>query len=142
MTPQGYQDEIKALRERNEFLEARLAALEDTGLDPLLPRRWGLTRLEAMLTSFLADRAVASYEAILNRLYGDEGPESHTLCVMVCRIRQKLRDRDIIILNRRGFGYEMPTESRRIVREAREKVAERHRNWRAAVEDRLIDRTS
>lgn len=108
--------ELAALRERNEWLEERVAYLERQ-LVPLLalPLEWGLTVHEARLVSALWARSECTKDQLMAALYRDHGrdePMEKIVDVFVCKARAKLRRFGAGIITRWGHGYALDAAGR------------------------------
>lgn len=118
--------ELAALRERNEFLEERVAFLE-RALVPViaLPLEWRLTPTEARLVSALYGRLECSKDQLLAAMYRNDGrdePEIKIVDVLVCKSRAKMKRYGARILTRWGHGYALDAAARTAIDKLNGKV--------------------
>lgn len=69
--------------------------------------QFSFTKVEARLFCILknATTSVCTTDYIMRSLYGDDGPDSKIISVLVCRMRNKLRSRSYNIITHRGVGF-------------------------------------
>lgn len=118
--------ELAALRERNEWLEERVAFLERL-LVPVvaLPLEWALTPNEARLVSALYGRSECSKDQIMAALYRNDGrdePMEKIIDVFVCNARAKLKRFGAGIITRWGVGYALDDRGRAAIDKLNPKV--------------------
>lgn len=108
--------ELAALRDRNAWLEERVAFLERLLVPVIaLPVEWRLTVHEARLVSALYGRTECSKDQLMAAIYRDDGrdePQEKIVDVFVCKARAKMRPFGANILTRWGFGYSLDAVSR------------------------------
>jgi DNA-binding response OmpR family regulator len=103
--------ETARLRDRVEELERLL------GMRPVLPRLWGLTRLEADVFGLLLRRQVMSHTQLFEAIWGGDSERNPQIVqVILCKLRAKLRPLGIAIRNEYGVGYFLPPDSRAAAR--------------------------
>lgn len=106
-------------RERIGELEEQVCQLHDIINDPDLhfPAAWKLTPGEtrALRCLFSSKSGIRSTEIL--RIAISKGEETGVTLVnsIICRLRQKLKDEKIVIVTRKGEGYELTAESRAIL---------------------------
>ena len=107
--------------QENEYLRAQVRQLRDAlGIGLRWPPEWNLSPRETALLGVLVSRELATRDAMMCGLYGDEPdpPCERIVKVFVCRLRRKLGPRGFTIVTRRGHGLMMPVEQRARLRAA------------------------
>ena len=110
-----------SLVEENDYLRAQVRQLKDAlGTGLRLPEEWNLSVKEAAMLGVLGAREIATREAIMCALYGDDPdpPDEQILNVLNHRLRRKLAPRGFTIVTHRGQGLAIPREQRVRLREA------------------------
>lgn len=107
---------VDVLNAENARLRDRIAWLEDAmmAVKPL-PREWRLTAQEARVFGVLANREVATKEAVMVGLYSDRPDEDVAIKIVdvyVCKLRKKLTPFGIKIETIWGRGYSLASEHR------------------------------
>lgn len=119
--------ELVALRERNEWLEERIAFLERALVPAIaLPLEWGLTPTESRMISALYARLECSKDQLLAAMYRNDGrdePEIKIVDVLVCKARAKMKRFGARILTRWGHGYALDASARAAIDKINGKVA-------------------
>jgi two-component system cell cycle response regulator CtrA len=108
--------ELAALRERNAWLEERVAHLERV-LVPVvaLPLEWRLTSSEGRLVSALYARRECSKDQLMATMYRNDGrdePEEKIVDVFICKARAKMKPFGAGIETRWGHGYALDAAAR------------------------------
>lgn len=118
--------ELAALRERNEWLEERVAFLERLLVPAItLPIEWGLTVAEGRLVSALYGRIECSKDQIMAAMYRNDGrdePMEKIVDVYVCKARAKMRPFRASIITRWGHGYALDAAARATIDKLNPKV--------------------
>lgn len=108
--------ELAALRERNEWLEERVAFLERLLVPVIaLPLEWSLTVAECRLVSALYARVECTKDQIMAAMYRNDGrdePMEKIVEVYVCKARAKMRPFRASIVTRWGHGYALDAAAR------------------------------
>lgn len=105
-----------------ERLQDRIDQLEDAlGLKLRLPNEYGLTPLEMKILGLLVKRGIVHRDTIFDALYGalpeSDQPNPKVVEVHICKIRRKLKSRELYIGTYVGVGYHLaPNTSREIKR--------------------------
>ena len=78
------------------------------------PPEWNLSPRETALLCVLVSHELATRDAMMRGLYGDEPdpPCERIVKVFVCKLRRKLAPHGFTIVTRRGYGFTIPTEQR------------------------------
>lgn len=104
-------DTIEFLRHRVRELEALLGQCD------LFLSLSELTPTERAVLGILYTRRIISTSGIHTVLYGampaESQPEGRVVEQWICRLRKKLADRGVEIVNQHGSGYYLPPESKR-----------------------------
>jgi two-component system cell cycle response regulator CtrA len=118
----AYQDEIKKLRERNDYLEEELRQLKrgversPAIVEFRIPGAY-LTRCESRVLNALIQADLVTKDAVHASVYPqqfiDDAPEIKIIDVFVCKLRQKLKSLAIEINTVWGRGFSMSPEDRR-----------------------------
>jgi DNA-binding response OmpR family regulator len=107
--------------EENDYLRAQVRQLKDAlGVGLRWPPEWKLSPRETAMLGVLATRDLATRDAIMCALYGDdpEPPDEPILRVYTYRLRRKLQSRGFTIMTRRGQGLAVPADQRAALRAA------------------------
>ena len=107
--------------EENEYLRAQVRQLRDAlGIGLRWPPEWNLSPRETALLGVLVSRELATRDAMMCGLYGDEPdpPCERILRVFVYKLRRKLAPHGFTIVTRWGYGLMMPVEQRARLRAA------------------------
>lgn len=104
--------EIQKLRDRVEELERQI------GLREVFPRPWKLTSREAQVAGLLLKHPIMQMAHLFEAIYGgDSDVNDKVIEVYIHKTRAKLRPLGIEIKNEYGYGYFIPPESKRRMRE-------------------------
>ena len=101
--------------EENEYLRAQVRQLRDAlGVGLHWPPEWKLSRRETALLGVLVSRELATRDAMMCGLYGNEPDPlcERILRVFVYKLRRKLAPHGFTILTRWGCGVAIPAEQR------------------------------
>lgn len=114
---------LEDLEAENDKLRGRIAMLEEA-LHGVLPPpiEFGLTPSEGKVLGCFMTREFVTRDNLMACLYRDNGkdePEIKIVDVFVCKMRAKLKPFNIKIVTRWAAGYEMPAESKALVRSMR-----------------------
>lgn len=110
-----------SLVEENDYLRAQVRQLKDAlGTGLRWPAEWKLSVKETAMLGVLAAREIATRDAIMCALYGNDPdpPDERILNVLTHRLRRKLAPRGFTIVTRRAQGFAIPREQRARLREA------------------------
>jgi two-component system cell cycle response regulator CtrA len=110
-----------SLSAENDYLRAQLRQLQDAlGTGLRWPAEWKLSPQETALLGVLVSREIATRDAVMYALYGDDPdpPSERLLKVLVYKLRRKLAPRGFGIVTQRGHGLMMPVEQRARLRAA------------------------
>jgi DNA-binding response OmpR family regulator len=106
--------------EENEYLRAQVRQLQDAlSIGLRWPPEWNLSPRETALLGVLVSRELATRDAMMCGLYGDEPdpPCERILRVFVYKLRRKLAPHGFTIVTRWGCGVAIPAEQRARLRE-------------------------
>jgi len=110
-----------SLVEENDYLRAQVRQLKDAlGVGLRWPPEWNLTPKETAMLGVLAVRELATREAIMCALYGDDPdpPCDRILAVLTHRLRRKLAPRGFTIVTHKWKGLALPADQRARLRQA------------------------
>lgn len=114
------EQQVRELRAERDKLQDRIAVLEDAlGSTMRAPSCLNLTRMEERIFCCIYKRGFAERNTILGAMYGADMydmSETSALQMHLSHIRKKIAQHGIEIKNIYARGWEMPEESRRIVR--------------------------
>lgn len=102
-------DDTQVFRDRIEKLEFRLAEVLNKDAVAPLQTRYGLTRQQAALLSFLLDGKPKSFEAIWTTFDSPEATTKNHIMVQLHRIRKAMPWAQIKSI--RCFGFQMEKET-------------------------------
>ena len=111
--------DLQSLKRENEQLRDRLTVLEESiGLGIQAPRALNLTWMQERIFCCIYRRGFAERETIMAAMYGVESynKDPAIISVFLCKARRTLSKFSIEINNVYGRGWEMPEQSRHIVR--------------------------
>jgi DNA-binding response OmpR family regulator len=110
-----------SLAEENDYLRAQVRQLKDAlGIGLRWPPEWNLSPKETAMLGVLVSRELATRDAIMCALYGDEPnpPGERILNVLTYNLRRKLEPRGFTIITHHGHGLARPAEQRVRLRNA------------------------
>jgi two-component system cell cycle response regulator CtrA len=109
---------IAELRAERDELAERVRQLEAILRDDAwVPTEWELTGSEVIILNMLATRELATKDALLTALYGDDpdgGANEKILDVFILKLRRKLAPRGLHIETAWGQGHRLTKASRRL----------------------------